>query len=170
MKVVLRQDVDNLGDKGEVVAVRPGYARNFLFPKGLALEATSGNLRTFELQKKVWMAREAKEADGARLVAAKMAALKLTITKKAGDSHTLYGSVTSSEIAELLAARGVEVDRRRIQLKDPIKTLGTFKVPVKIHRLVVAEVEIEVVPEALPEPAPETAEPAAEASAAPDVE
>lgn len=151
MKVVLRQDVDNLGDRGQVVNVAPGYARNFLLPKGLALEATEGNLRTLELQRKVWEKREAKEADGARQVAARIAGVKLTVTKKAGESNTLYGSVTTSEIADLLHAQGIEIDRRRIQLKDAIKTVGTFKIPIKIHRQVVAEAELEVVAEAASE-------------------
>lgn len=151
MKVVLRQDVDNLGDRGQVVNVAPGYARNFLLPKGLALEATAGNLRTLELQRKVWEKREAKEADGARQVAARIAGVKLSVSKKAGEHDTLYGSVTTSEIADLLKAQGIDVDRRRIQLKDPIKTVGTFKIPIKIHRQVVAEAELEVVAEAATE-------------------
>lgn len=148
MKVVLRHDVDHLGDRGQIVSVAPGFARNFLFPKGLALEATPGNLRTFELQKKVWLAREAREAEGARGVAARMAEVKLTITKRAGEGDTLYGSVTSTEIADLLAAEGIEVDRRKIVLKEPIKSLGSFRVPIKIHRQVTAEIVVEVVAEA----------------------
>lgn len=151
MKVVLRQDVDNLGDRGQVVNVAPGYARNFLLPKGLALEATAGNLRTLELQRKVWEKREAKDADGARQLAARIAAARISITKKAGENNTLYGSVTSSEIADLLNAQGFEIDRRRIQLKDPIRSVGTFKVPIKIHRQVVAEAELEVIAEAVAE-------------------
>ncbi len=147
MKVLLRQDVDNLGERGQIVNVSPGFARNFLVPKGLALEATAGNLRTFELQKKVWLAREAKEADAARAFAARLATVKLKTAKKAGESETLYGSVTNSEIAELLLGEGYEVDRRKILLKEPIKSVGTFKVPVKIHRQVTAEVELEVVAE-----------------------
>ncbi len=147
MKVLLRQDVDNLGERGQIVNVSPGFARNFLVPKGLALEATAGNLRTFELQKKVWLAREAKEADAARAFAARLATVKLKTAKKAGESETLYGSVTNSEIAELLLGEGYEVDRRKILLKEPIKSVGTYKVPVKIHRQVTAEVELEVVAE-----------------------
>lgn len=148
MKVVLRQDVDNLGDRGQVVNVAPGFARNYLFPKGLAMEATAGNLRTLELQKKVWMKREAREADAARAVAATIAGVKLTVAKKAGENDTLYGSVTSAEIAELLAAQGIDIDRRKIQMREPIKTLGTFSVPIKIHRQVTADVAVEVVPDA----------------------
>lgn len=151
MKVVLREDVDNLGDRGQVVTVKPGYARNFLVPKGLAFEATPGNMRTIALQRKVWAVREAREETDARKAANAMAGVKVSIAKKAGENNALYGSVTNVEIAERLAAKGFEVDRRRIQIREPIKTLGTFKVSVKIHRQVAAEVEVEVVAEAVAE-------------------
>lgn len=147
MKVVLRQDVDNLGDRGQIVNVASGFARNFLFPKRLALEATPGNLRSVELQKKVWAVREKREAEDARAVAARMAGIKVVISKKAGENDTLYGSVTTQEIADLLKAQGVTVDRRKIHLAVPIKTLGTFEVPVKIHRQVVAPIVVQVVAE-----------------------
>lgn len=147
MKVVLRQSVDQLGDRGEIVSVSAGYARNFLLPKGLALEATAGNLRTFALQKKVWMAREAKEVDDAKALAKSMEAVKLTIAKKVGEAETLYGSVTTSEIAELLERRGFSVDRRKIVLSEPIKRAGLHAVSVKIHPKVAAKVEVEVVAE-----------------------
>jgi large subunit ribosomal protein L9 len=148
VRVVLRQDVDHVGERGQIVNVSPGFARNFLVPKGLALEATPGNLRTIELQKKVWGAREAKEAVVARDIAARLAAVEITITKKAGESETLYGSVTNAEIAELLAAKGFEIDRRKILLPEPIKTLGEHKVAVRIHRQVTAEIPVKVVAEA----------------------
>lgn len=147
MKIVLRQDVEHLGDRGQVVNVAPGFARNFLFPKGLALAATSGNLRSIELQKKVWAVREASEADGARRLAAQLAALKVQVGKKVGENNALYGSVTSQEIADLLGAQGLTIDRRKIQLKEPIKALGTYEVPVKIHRQVPAHIVVEVVAE-----------------------
>ncbi|HUC43203.1 MAG TPA: 50S ribosomal protein L9 [Candidatus Sulfotelmatobacter sp.] len=147
MKIVLRQDVDNLGDRGAVVNVAVGYARNYLFPKGLALEATPGNLRSIELQKKVWAVREARETDDAKKLAAHISSLKVTVVKKAGEHDTLYGSVTAQEIADRLKAQGVEVDRRKIQLKEPIKTLGTFEVAVRVHRQVAATVAVEVVAE-----------------------
>jgi large subunit ribosomal protein L9 len=147
VRIVLRQDVDHLGERGQIVNVSPGFARNFLVPKGLALEATPGNLRSIELQKKVWGAREAKEADQARGFAAKLAGVEITITKKVGENETLYGSVTTSEIADLLAAKGFEVDRRKIQLAEPIKTLGDHKVGIRIHRQVTAEVLVRVVAE-----------------------
>ena len=147
MKIVLREDVDNLGDRGQIVNVAPGYARNYLFPKGLAFEATSGNLRQVELQKKAWGKKEAREADDARKVADNMAGVTLTIAKKVGENETLYGSVTTHEIAELLKAKGVVVDRRKIQLHEPIRALGTFEVPIRIHRQVTAPVTVHVVAE-----------------------
>lgn len=147
MKVILRQDVENLGDRGQIVNVARGYARNFLMPKGLAWEATPGNMRTLELQKKVWDAREVKVVEEARALAARLAEVRLNIAKKAGETETLYGSVTSSEIAELLAARGYELDRRKIHLEEPIKALGEFKIPVKLHAKVTAEIHVTVVAE-----------------------
>ena len=147
MKVVLREDVDNLGDRGQVVNVAKGFARNFLFPKGLALEATPGNMRTISLQQRVWAVREAKESDDARRVAAHMAGIKISVMKKVGEHDALYGSVTTQEIADLLKSQGVEVDRRKIQLNEPIRALGTYEVPIKIHRQVVAHVSVHVVPE-----------------------
>lgn len=147
MKIVLRQDVDNLGDRGQVVNVAPGYARNFLFPKGLALSATSGNMRQIELQKKVWAVREEHEADDARKLAAHIAGLTLTVAKKVGENGALYGSVTSQEIADLLVAQGVKIDRRKIQQHEPIKSLGSHSVAIKIHRQVAAQVTVQVVPE-----------------------
>jgi large subunit ribosomal protein L9 len=147
VKIVLREDVDKLGERGQVVNVAPGYARNFLFPKALAFEATAGNMRQIELRKKVWVVREAREADDAKKLAARIAEIKIVIAKKVGENEALYGSVTSQEIADLLKAKGVEVDRRKIQMHDPIRSLGTFAVPIKIHRQVSANVSVEVVPE-----------------------
>ncbi len=147
MKIVLREDVDKLGERGQVVNVAPGYARNFLFPKALAFEATAGNMRQIELRKKVWVVRDAREADDAKKLAARIAEIKIVIAKKVGENEALYGSVTSQEIADLLKAKGVEVDRRKIQMHDPIRSLGTFAVPIKIHRQVSANVSVEVVPE-----------------------
>lgn len=147
MKIVLRQDVEHVGDRGQVVNVAPGFARNFLLPKGLALTATPGNMRTIELQKKVWAVREQHETDDARKLAAHISGLTVRVVKKVGENDALYGSVTSQEIADLLKAQGVEVDRRKIQLKEPIKALGTYEVPVKIHRSVSAAVSVQVVAE-----------------------
>jgi large subunit ribosomal protein L9 len=147
VKVVLRQDVDHLGERGEIVNVAPGYARNFLLPKGLAYHATPGHLKVLELEKRAWSKRESREADESRALAARIGGLRLVVTKKSGEGDTLYGSVTNAEIADLLAARGIEVDRRQIRIDEPIKTLGTFTVPIRLHRQVTAEVSVEVRPE-----------------------
>jgi large subunit ribosomal protein L9 len=148
VKVVLCQDVEHLGERGQIVSVSLGFARNYLLPKKLAMEATPGNLRSFELQKRVWIAREAQEVEDARSFARRLESVRIVVTKKAGENDALYGSVTSSEIADLLAAKGIEVDRRKIQLDEPIKSLGAFEVPVKIHRQVTAKVSVQVVAEA----------------------
>jgi large subunit ribosomal protein L9 len=142
VKVVLSEHVENLGDRGQVVSVAPGYARNYLLPRRLALEATAANLKAVEQQRKVWAVKEAKEVGEAEALAARLGALELTVTKKAGESGTLYGSVTSSELAELLEARGIVVDRRRIVLDEPIKSVGTYEVPIKLHRQVTGSVRV----------------------------
>jgi large subunit ribosomal protein L9 len=148
VKVVLRQDVEHLGERGQIVNVSLGFARNYLLPKKLAMEATPGNLRTFELQKKVWSARETREVEDARSFAARLESARVVVKKKAGEGETLYGSVTTTEISDVLAGQGIEVDRRKIYLEEPIKSLGTFEVPVKVHRQVTAKVRVEVVAEA----------------------
>ena len=147
MKVVLRENVDKLGSRGDVVSVANGYARNYLLPQGLALEATSGNLKTIEHQRRSWAVKEAKEAEEARAMAARLAEVEVTISKRAGENDTLYGSVTSSEIAEVLAEKGVTIDRRKLQLAEPIKSLGTVEVPLKLHPEVTGTIKVNVVPE-----------------------
>ncbi len=148
MKILLRQDIDHLGERGEIVSVSLGYARNYLLPKKLAMEATPGNLRTFAMQKKVWAVREAREIEEARAFASRLESVRIAVSKKAGENDALYGSVTNVEIADLLAAKGIEVDRRKIHLDEPIKSLGTFEIPVKIHRQVTAKLTVQVVAEA----------------------
>lgn len=165
MKIVLREDVDHLGERGDIVKVAPGYARNYLLPKGMALEATPGNLKTIDLQRKIWAVRAAKEANEARELAERISAQALTVRKKAGATATLYGSVTTAEIASMLAEAGFEVDRRRIQLQEPIKQLGTFPIGVKVHKSVNAEFQLTVVGEN-----GETAEDLAAAAAAAEAE
>ena len=147
MKIILREPVDHLGERGEIVSVAAGYARNYLLPKGLAYAATPGNLKQINLQRKVWAARDHKEVSAAETLAARIGSLALSITMKAGESGTLYGSVTNSDIAELLAAQGVEVDRRRIVLDEPIKTLGERDVQVRLHSKVTAQVKLQVIAE-----------------------
>ena len=148
MKVVLRQDVDQLGERGQIVNVSVGYARNYLVPKKLAMEATPGNLRTFEMQKRTWATREAKETDAAREFAGRIGSHAVVISRKAGENDALYGSVTNSDIADVLKARGIDVDRRKIEMHEPIKSIGTFEVHVKVHRQVTATIKVQVVPEA----------------------
>jgi len=147
VKVILREHIENLGDRGEIVSVAPGYARNYLLPKKLAFVATPGNLKQLEQERRVWAARNAKEVDEAEALAATINKVELSTVKKAGESGTLYGSVTSAEIAEMLAAKGIEVDRKRIVLGEPIKALGSYRIKVKIHRKVAAEIGLEVVGE-----------------------
>ena len=147
MKVVLSEHVDHLGDRGEIVTVAPGYARNYLIPKRLALKATPGNMRMLKQERRVWKVREARAVDEAQALAARMAEVDLTVTKKAGESGTLYGSVTNAEIAELFKARGVEVDRRRIVLAGPVKSLGAHGISIRLHRDVIAKVTLQVVSE-----------------------
>ena len=147
MKLVLRQDVENVGERGQVVNVKAGFARNYLLPKGLALLATPGNLRTLELHKKVWLSREAEELGEARVLAERMSKVTLQVTKKAGEHDTLYGSVTTAEIADLLAREGFEVDRRKIHIAEPIKTLGSHGFQVKIHRELSVSVGLQVIAE-----------------------
>ncbi len=147
MRVILMQDLRHTGRRGQVVNVKPGFARNYLVPNGLALEATPGNIKVFEQQRTKIDAAHAKERDAAALLAAKMAELKLEIAKRVGETETLYGSVTASEVAEALAEAGVEVDRRKIDLEGGIKTLGEHPVRVHLHPEVVAEVVVKVVAE-----------------------
>ncbi|MCP3979916.1 MAG: 50S ribosomal protein L9 [bacterium] len=150
MKVILREHVDNLGDRGSVVKVAAGYARNYLLPKKLALEATPGNLVQIEHQKRQWQAKETREVSDAEALAARISEVKFSLTKKAGESGTLYGSVTNVDVSALLADRGIEVDRKRIVMQ-PIKAVGTFEIPVKVHRKVKAAIQLEVVPEEVAE-------------------
>jgi large subunit ribosomal protein L9 len=144
VKIVLREHVDQLGERGDVVTVAAGYARNFLLPKGLAMPATPGNLRTIEHQRRVFRAKDAKELGEAQSLAQRLGDVELSIRRKAGQSGTLYGSVTRADIAAVLSAKGFLVDRRRIELGEPIKTIGAYEVPVRIHRQVTARVRLEV--------------------------
>lgn len=145
MKVILRADVDNLGRLGEIVAVKPGYGRNYLLPQGLASLATPGNLKVFEQERRKLQARnDAIRAEAAGL-AGKIEAAKVVIEVRTGDGDKLYGSVTSSQIAAILAEQGVDVDRRKIQLDEGIRTLGEYIVDVKLHPEVVAKLKVNVV-------------------------
>jgi large subunit ribosomal protein L9 len=146
MKIILADDVHGLGHRGDTVAVKPGYARNFLFPQGFAYEATAANLRRLSEEKRKYDERILGEKVVADEVARKVTGLTISITKKAGDGDQLYGSVTASEIADALAAKGITLDRRRVELEEPIKRLGSHKDHVRLHRDVAAELTVEVLP------------------------
>src|SRR5579872_31256 len=144
MEVILREDVDKLGHRGQVVKVSPGYARNFLLPKRLAVAASESNKKIVEQERQAALRREAKEAADATELGKMVQTVTLTIAQKAGENDQLFGSVTSKDIADLLEKQGYQIDRRKIQLPEPIKTLGEFKVPVRLHRDVTVEVTVNV--------------------------
>lgn len=142
--VLLREDVDNLGGRGEIVKVKAGFARNFLLPQGLATLATKGNIKQIEQERAALLKKAALEKSTAEAQAAQMSSISLSFERKAGENGVLFGSVTSMDIAEGLKSKGYEMDRRRIVLKDAIKELGEFKVPVKLHREVVIQIPVKV--------------------------
>jgi len=154
MEVILRDHVENVGKRGEVVKVANGYARNYLLPRKLALVATPGNLKQVERERVKLDAVEAEEKGAADAIAAKMAGLEVVISRKVGETEALYGSVTSADIADALAAKGFDVDKRKIGLREPIKKLGSQTVPLKLHREVVVQVPVRVVAEGKPEVTP----------------
>jgi len=144
MELLLKEDVDNLGARGDLVKVKPGYGRNYLLPRGLAIQATPGNVKQIELQRKALLKKEAVERGAATQQADLLKEVTLEFARKVGEHGILYGSVTSMDIAEAFTAKGFEIDRRRIQLKDPIKEPGEFEVPVKLHREVTTSVKVVV--------------------------
>lgn len=147
MEVILRDDVPKLGQRGDIVTVKDGYARNFLFPRHLALPATSGNRKQVEQEKLAAARREAKEKTGAEAVSGMLADVVLTIPAKAGESDQLFGSVTAMDIAEALAAKGYNIDKRKVLLEEPIKTIGEYEVALRLHRDVTTSVKVAVVRE-----------------------
>jgi large subunit ribosomal protein L9 len=150
MEVILREHVDNLGRRGEVVKVADGYARNYLLPRKLALLATEGNRKQIERERSKFETKEAEEQTAAQALAERLAAVEIVIARKVGETQALYGSVTTADIAEGLTAKGFEIERRKLQLGEPIKQLGEFDVPVKLHRDVSARVKVKVVAEGGP--------------------
>ena len=147
MEVILREHVDHLGKRGEIVKVADGYARNYLLPRKLALPATDGNRKHVERERKIMETREAEERGRAEAIAARLLALDLAIARRVGDTEQLYGSVTAADIAELLKAKGFDIDRRKLILPDSIKTLGEHEVPLKLHREVTVALKVRVVKE-----------------------
>jgi large subunit ribosomal protein L9 len=146
MKLVLTDDVKGLGHRGDVVNVAEGYGRNFLLPKALAFPATAGNVKRLEQEKKRYDTRIEHEKDEAAAVAKSIEGAKIVLRKKSGENDSLYGSVTSSEVADALEAKGITVDKRKIDLEEPIKKLGTHVVHVKLHRDVTVALTLEVLP------------------------
>ena len=142
MEVILKEDVPKLGHRGEVVKVAEGYGRNYLLPRKLAIEATAGNKAVIEQMRQSAVRRSAVEKADAEALARQLEAVSLSFQRKAGEKDHLFGSVTSSDIGEALAQKGFNIDRRRIQLSDPLKSLGEFDVPVRLHRDVTSRVKI----------------------------
>jgi len=147
VEVILREHVDNLGKRGELVKVADGYARNYLLPRKLALRATDGNRKQIERERDKFEAREAEERKVAEALAGRMANVDIEIARRVGETDVLFGSVTTADIAAALTARGFEVDRRKLQLADPIKKLGEYEVPLRLSREVVAQIKVRVIAE-----------------------
>ena len=142
MEVILREDVDKLGQRGDVVKVAEGYGRNFLLPRGLAMAVTVANKATIARERKSWEAKAAKEKADFEAVAQRIGSLRFIAPRKVGENEVLYGSVTSGDIAEFLKAKGIELDKRKIQLDEPIKKLGEHEVKIKLHPEVSASVKV----------------------------
>jgi large subunit ribosomal protein L9 len=147
MEVILREHVDNLGRRGDIVKVAAGYARNYLLPRKLALPATEGNKRHVERERKILEVREAEEKGQAEAMASRLALVDISIARRVGETDQLYGSVTAVDIAEFLKGQGFDVDRRKLILPEPIKTIGEHSVPLKLHREVTVPLVVKVVKE-----------------------
>ena len=145
MKVILTEEIRGLGTRGDVVTVKDGYARNFLLPKNMAREATPGNLKQIEHERRKWALLAQQEKDAAQQAANKVKGVKIRIEKRVGEGGQLFGSVTANEIADALEAKGIEVDKRRIELDQPINSAGVHEVEVRLHREVSAKISVEVV-------------------------
>lgn len=155
MKVILREDVDGVGNIGDVLEVARGFARNYLIPRNQAVEATSRSLKLVEHSKRVIAEKAKKEKAALEEHAKKVSAISVTMPVNVGKDDRLFGSVTSKDIAEALAAQGIDVDRRKIQLPHPIKDLGTVKVPIRLHSQVTAEISVTVIKAQAPETPPD---------------
>lgn len=144
MQIILQEDVDKLGNRGDVVTVKPGYARNFLLPKKLAVEATPGNMKALERIRGALAKKTATEMEAAKKQSELLALVALKFTRKTGENDQMFGSVTTGDIAEGLKSEGFSIDKRQIQLADPLKTLGDFPVTVKVFRDVTAEIKVHI--------------------------
>ena len=164
MKVILTEEIRGLGTRGDIVTVKDGYARNFLLPKNLAREASAGNLKQIEHERRKWALLAQQEKDAAQKAANAVKGVKIQIEKRVGEHGHLFGSVTANEIADALMEKGIEVDKRRIELGSPIKNVGVHDVEVRLHREVSAHIQVEVVPMGVErlEETPEAEAPAAE--------
>ena len=147
MEVILREDIDKVGNRGQVVKVAPGYARNFLLPRKLAVAATEANKKIVEQERQAHLRREAKAQTDAQDLAKLMASVEITIAQKAGENDQLFGSVTAADVAAALEKQGYTIDRKKIHLEEAIKTLGDFKAAVRLHREVSIEVPVHVIRE-----------------------
>ena len=147
MEVILREFVEKLGKRGEVVKVSDGYARNYLLPRKLALPATDGNKKHVERERKIMETRESEEKGQAEGIASRLNAIDIVIARRVGDTDQLYGSVTSADIADFLKAKGFEIDRRKLILPEPIKAIGEYTVPLKLHREVTVPLKVRVAKE-----------------------
>jgi large subunit ribosomal protein L9 len=145
MEVILREHIDNLGKRGEVVKVANGYARNYLLPRKLALAVTEANKRQIEREREAAEARELEEKAQAEAFSLRLSQTEIEISRRVGENSILYGSVTSADVAQALAAKGFEIDKRKIQLAEPLKALGEVTVPIKVHREVTSQVKVTVV-------------------------
>ena len=151
MEVILREHVDNVGRRGDIVKVADGFARNYLLPRKLALLVTEGNKRVIERERVKFDAQELEEKKVAEAIAERLANLEVEVARKVGETEALYGSVTTSDIADALNAKGLDIDRRKVVLQEPIKRLGEFDVPVKLHRDVTTHIKVRVIAEGQPE-------------------
>jgi large subunit ribosomal protein L9 len=152
MEIILREHVEHLGKRGEIVKVSDGYARNYLLPRKLALPATDGNKKHVERERKIMETRESEEKGQAEGIASRLNAIDIVIARRVGDTDQLYGSVTSGDIAEFLKAKGFDIDRRKLILPEPIKAIGEHTVPLKLHREVTVPLKVRVVKEGAEQP------------------
>ncbi len=147
MEVILREDIERLGTRGQVVKVASGYARNFLLPKRLAVAATDANRKIVEQERQAYLRREAKQKGEAEDLSKLLTGVTVVIAQKAGENDQLFGSVTSKDVADALAQKNFTIDRRKVMMDEPIKQIGEFKIPVRLHRDVTAEVTVQVIKE-----------------------